>query len=263
MPFAKGQSGNPAGRPAGSRNKFTREMQEALEESGLPLIQRLFELAGEGNTGAMRQCLDRLIGKHRPSSVALPAPDSPNYVVTALSEIHRALGAGEIASDEASRLVDFVGRTARVLASKAAAEIDFADRLARVEEVLVALLKADTARRAREARPSEMAPASAQPPAEPAIANNNAEAMAPAAAEAGQTVATAPEEVAPIDNNNGNAMGASDAVDEAVRATLPSRHDSVKERLMSSTSPLALLAGADPRKTAPVVLPDIPLAGAA
>src|SRR3984893_6119869 len=170
MPFAKGQSGNPAGRPAGSRNKFTREMQEALEESGLPLIQRLFELAGEGNTGAMRQCLDRLIGKHRPSSVALPAPDSPNYVVTALTEIHRALGAGEIASDEASRLVDFVGRTARVLASKAVAEIDFAERLARVEEVLVALLKADTARRTQEASPP-------QPAAEPAIETNNAESM--------------------------------------------------------------------------------------
>jgi hypothetical protein len=265
MPFAKGQSGNPAGRPAGSRNKFTRDMQEALEESGLPLIQRLFELAGEGNTGAIRQCLDRLIGKHRPSSVALPAPDSPNYVVAALSEIHRALGAGEIASDEASRLVDFVGRTARVLASKAAAEIDFADRLARVEEVLVALLKADTARRTQEARPSEAAPAtaSAQPPAEAAIANNNAETMAPTLAEAAQPVATAPEEAAPIDNNNGNTMGAPDALDEAVRATLPPRHDGVKERLMSSTSPLGLFAGADPRKTAPVVLPEVPLAGAA
>jgi len=250
MPFAKGQSGNPAGRPAGSRNKFTRDMQEALEESGLPLIQRLLELAGQGNTGAMRQCLDRLIGKQRPSSVALPAPGSPNYVVTALSEIHRALGAGEIASDEASRLVDFVGRTARVLASKAVAEIDFADRLARVEEILVALLKADTARRAQEARPSEAAPASAPPAtAEPA--------------EAAQPVATAPEEPGAIENNNGNSMGAPDALDEAVRATLPPRHDGVKERLMSSTSPLGLFAGADPRKTAPVVLPEVPLAGAA
>jgi hypothetical protein len=208
MPFVKGQSGNPAGRPAGSRNKFTREMQEALEESGLPLIQRLFELAGDGNTGAMRQCLDRLIGKHRPSSVALPAPDSPNYVVTALSEIHRALGAGEIASDEASRLVDFVGRTARVLASKAAAEIDFAERLARVEEVLVALLRADTVRRTQEATSPEAG--SAAPPlatAEPVIATNNAESMAAAPAEAAQPVATAPEEPGAIENNNGNSMG--------------------------------------------------------
>src|SRR5262249_10693790 len=105
MPFGKGQSGNPAWRPVGSRNKFTREMQDGLEEAGPLLVQRLLELAGEGNMGAMRQCLDRLMGKQRPSAVQLPALDSPNYVMEALTEIHRALGAGEIATDEASRLV--------------------------------------------------------------------------------------------------------------------------------------------------------------
>src|SRR5215470_2793527 len=136
MPFVKGQSGNPAGRPVGSRNKFTSEMQEAFEESGLPVIQKLLQLAGEGNTGAMRLFLDRLMGKHRASSVQLPSADSRNYVLAALNEIHRALGAGEIPSDEASRLVDFVGRTARVLASKAAAELDFDERLARCEKAL-------------------------------------------------------------------------------------------------------------------------------
>src|ERR1051325_5723285 len=92
MPFVKGQSGNPAGRPAGRRNKFTRERQDALERCGLPLIERLLTLASDGNTGAMKQCLDRLLGRQRPSAVVLPAPESPNYVLEALSEIHRALG---------------------------------------------------------------------------------------------------------------------------------------------------------------------------
>jgi hypothetical protein len=243
MPFAKCQSGNPAGRPAGSRNKFTREMQEALEESGLPLIQRLFELAGDGNTGAMRQCLDRLIGKHRPSSVALPAPDSPNYVVTALTEIHRALGAGEIASDEASRLVDFVGRTARVLASKAVAEIDFAERLARVEEVLVALLKADTARRAQEARPSEAGSAAAPlATAEPAIETNDAESMAAAPAEqAAQPLATAPEEPGAIENNNGNTMGGATERREASQTSQSSSPDAADPPMSAANAspPLA------------------------
>jgi len=216
MPFVKGQSGNPAGRPVGSRNKFTSEMQEALEESGLPLIQRLLELAGEGNTGAMRQCLDRLMGKHRASSVALPAPDSPDYVMAALTEIHRALGAGEIASDEASRLVDFVGRTARVLAGKAVAEIDFAARLARIEHVLAAMLRADTARRAEEARRSEAAPATAEPP----IDNNNAETMPGTAAQVGPAAGTGPVQASAVDKNNENTMGAS-APDEPIPASLP------------------------------------------
>jgi Family of unknown function (DUF5681) len=241
MPFVKGQSGNPAGRPVGSRNKCTREMQEALEESGLPLIQRLLELAGEGNTGAMRACLDRLMGKQRPSSVALPAPDSPHYVVEALTEIHRALGAGEIASDEASRLVDFVGRTARVLAAKAVAEIDFAERLARVEEILVTLLKADTARR-RQATSSEAAPA-APPVATAAPATEtNAETMAAAPADAAPPVAPAPApaEAGVIDNNNGNSMGEASAPGDPSPSTAGTRADCDSEAIdQHPSAPLA------------------------
>jgi hypothetical protein len=182
----------------------------------------------------MRQCLDRLMGRHRPSPVELPSPDSPNYVIEALAEIHRALGAGEIASDEASRLVDFVGRTARVLAAKAVAEIDFADRLARVEEALVALLKADTAGAAQEAIASEAAPAP-QPAAEPIIA----ETMVPATEEPTRAVATASEEPEGIDNNNGNSMGPT-APGEGLR-TMPvderPREDAAIDRSTSSTSP--------------------------
>src|SRR5262249_10589034 len=172
MPFAKGQSGNPAGRPVGSRNKFTREMQDGLEEAGPVVVQRLLELAAEGNMGAMRQCLDRLMGRHRPAAVELPSPESPTYLMDALTEIHRAVGAGEIASDEAARLVDLVGRTTRVLASKAVAVIDFADRLARCEEALVLLLNAGKPAAAREGVLSETAPQAAAET--PAIVNNNA-----------------------------------------------------------------------------------------
>ncbi|HML12561.1 MAG TPA: DUF5681 domain-containing protein [Xanthobacteraceae bacterium] len=229
MPFAKGQSGNPAGRPVGSRNRFTREMQDALESRGLPLIQLLVEEAIDGNSAAMRQCLDRILGKHRPSSVALPAPDSPNYVVAALTEIHRALGTGEIASDEAARLVDFVGRTARVLASKAVAEIDFTERLARCEEALLLLLNAS------------------KPTMELPIDNNNAETMNPARVEPTGTARAAQGEAAPVANNDENRLV--NAAMEAARAEVP--------------NPPALTAAEVTEKATPAVPPEIPTAAAA
>jgi Family of unknown function (DUF5681) len=232
MPFVKGQSGNPAGRPVGSRNKFTSEMHEALEEKGLLVIQRLLVLAAEGNTGAIRQCLDRLMGKHRPSAVQLPSPESPTYLMDALTEIHRALGAGEIASDEAARLVDFVGRTARVLASKAAAVIDFADRLERCEQILRALLDAARPAAAPAATSQEVPEVVAELP----IDNNNAETMAPPAAEADTPAATATPEPAPIDNNNGITMETAAALDEAIRASLPRRGERVKGQLLATAA---------------------------
>jgi len=233
MPFVKGQSGNPAGRPAGSRNKFTIEMQEAFEERGPLLVQRLLELAGTGNTGAMRQCLDRLMGKQRPSAVELPSPDSPNYVIDALIEIHRALGAGEIATDEAIRLVDLVGRTARLLAAKVMAEIDFAGRLARGADEALRVLNTGQPAAAHDAAWM----AAVQPAApEPAIDNNNAKTMAPAPAAAEEPTPTAVPEPAPIDNNNGITMEPSAALDEAVRGSLPRRRASVKERLLADAA---------------------------
>jgi Family of unknown function (DUF5681) len=231
MPFVKGHSGNPAGRPVGSRNKFTSEMHEALEEKGLLVIQRLLVLAAEGNTGAIRQCLDRLMGKHKPSAVQLPSPESPRYLMDALTEIHRALGAGEIASDEAARLVDLVGRTARVLASKAVAVIDFADRLERCEQILRALLNASKPAAAKQAT-SEPVPDAAP---QPAIDHNSAKTMAPPPAEADELTPTAVPEPS-IDNNNGITMETAAALDEAIRASLPRRGDRVKGQLLATAA---------------------------
>ena len=60
--FAKGQSGNPAGRPIGSKNKCA-QFRELLEDDLPALVSVLREKALEGDMNAMRLLLERLVPK--------------------------------------------------------------------------------------------------------------------------------------------------------------------------------------------------------
>jgi hypothetical protein len=60
--FTKGQSGNPAGRPVGSKNKCT-QFRELLEQDLPALVSVLRDKALEGDMNAMRLLLERLVPK--------------------------------------------------------------------------------------------------------------------------------------------------------------------------------------------------------
>ena len=60
--YTKGQSGNPAGRPVGSKNKCT-QFRELLEEDLPALVSVLRDKALEGDMNAMRLLLERLVPK--------------------------------------------------------------------------------------------------------------------------------------------------------------------------------------------------------
>jgi Family of unknown function (DUF5681) len=108
-PFAKGQSGNPAGRPRSTRGRATQAMQLLLDDEARALTRKAVELALGGDTTALRMCLDR-IGPPRRERVALklpPVQDSGDLAGT-MTAIIAAAGQGAISPDEGSRLARIV-----------------------------------------------------------------------------------------------------------------------------------------------------------
>jgi len=64
MPFVAGVSGNPDGRPKGSTDKRT-ELRRLLTPHAPELVQKAVDMALEGDTTALRMCLDRCIAPLR------------------------------------------------------------------------------------------------------------------------------------------------------------------------------------------------------
>ena len=72
--FRKGQSGNPSGRPRGARNKTTLAVEALLDGEAEVLTRKAIERAKDGDSVALRLCLERILPprKDRPVSFALP-----------------------------------------------------------------------------------------------------------------------------------------------------------------------------------------------
>jgi hypothetical protein len=119
MPFQPGQSGNPAGRPRGSRNRCTIMVEKLLDDSAGELTTAAIAQAIGGDPAALRVCLDRVVPRlrHRPLDFALPdlvtLADTPG----AINAIAQGLARGEIDREEAIALMRAVGEFTLALAA--------------------------------------------------------------------------------------------------------------------------------------------------
>jgi hypothetical protein len=102
--FQAGQSGNPAGRPRGARNRAG-VLAEMLEEGEDARILRVVvEKALAGDAVAARFCADRLVSKPRgrPISLSLPEGATAADVLPLFEATLHAMATGEISPEEAA-----------------------------------------------------------------------------------------------------------------------------------------------------------------
>ena len=129
MKFVKGQSGNPAGRPRGARNKATIMLENMLHGDAEAIISKAVELAKVGDPVALRICMDRLAPR-RANTVdfELPPLGSAADTVAAAASIVAAVAAGDLTPGEAADLAKAIDIYLRALATTA-----FEQRLAKLE----------------------------------------------------------------------------------------------------------------------------------
>jgi hypothetical protein len=109
-PFQSGESGNPKGRPKGSRNKATLAAEALLEAEAETITRKAVEKALEGNLPAIRLCLERLLPlrRERPVAFDLPKIEAPADVLAASSAVVAACAEGTLSPGEARDVMDLL-----------------------------------------------------------------------------------------------------------------------------------------------------------
>ncbi len=121
--------GNP-GKPKGARHKTTLAISELLQGEAEGLTRKAVDLALDGNTTALRLCLERVVPTRKDSPVQfdLPPMKSAKDAVVAAQAVLQAVSDGEITPIEGTEVMGLVETYRRTLETS-----DIEDRIAALE----------------------------------------------------------------------------------------------------------------------------------
>lgn len=106
-PFPRGESGNPTGRPKGTKN-LNKLLMEKLEDRADEIIETLIERALKGDNGAMKIISDRVMPVQRGTFVDfdLPKrlPDGSLDMVRVQESLLEAVASGKITPHDAASI---------------------------------------------------------------------------------------------------------------------------------------------------------------
>ncbi len=116
-PFKAGRSGNPEGRPRGSRNKATMAVEALLDGEAKAIARKAVEKALEGDMAAVRLCLERVLPprRDRPVVFDLPKIEGVSDALNASSAVLTACAAGTLSPGEAVEVMGLISGHVRVL----------------------------------------------------------------------------------------------------------------------------------------------------
>ena len=117
--WSPGVSGNSSGRPLGSRNQSTL-VEELLRSRQEALVEKTIEMALNGDSVALRLCLERLYPVPRDRKIDLPLPAVTNIeqAPAVIDAILKGVGEGEITPCEGQALAGIVETQKRVLEAR-------------------------------------------------------------------------------------------------------------------------------------------------
>jgi len=105
--FPKGQSGNPKGKPKGTRNRTTIIAQDLLEGEAEALVRKVVQLALEGDLTCLRICIERLVPPKKDAPIEIDIPE-----VSSIADIPKLFSAltakirGGVTPSEARTVMD-------------------------------------------------------------------------------------------------------------------------------------------------------------
>jgi hypothetical protein len=133
--FVPGKSGNPRGRPTGSRNRATLMVPSLIDGRAEEIIETLLELALAGDLLAIKLVLERLIPPMKTRLVTFDLPPTRNAaeLLDAYDAVMQAVAQGELTPDEGRACAELLAGKRKLL------EEEVEDRLSTLEERLMEL----------------------------------------------------------------------------------------------------------------------------
>jgi hypothetical protein len=129
--FTRGASGNPSGRPRGSRHTALRALDAIGAEAGADIMRSVVAAAKGGDMRAADLILRRLWPerKGRPVQMDLPPITAPSDIVAALGAVAEAVAAGELSPEEGAAVAAILEALRRAVET-----VDMEQRIAALEQ---------------------------------------------------------------------------------------------------------------------------------